>query len=254
MNVKYRTIFPDFVLKKTQIDKSKFNSTLALKCKPFIDSYIYGLEYTYPYNTTLTVSSINDEIIFDVEDNWEKDANILKLVENKPIGTIDSGYFGLASGLDIKVPEGYSLRIEPHPSLLFESEINVVSGHLETFWWPNLMFLVFKAPLNGESIVFKKGMPLAQFLIVPTELNYVIEKMTVEEIEERRNLSKQISDSRKYLSKKYKDKKGNYFDSTYKVLAQNFRNFGLQGILKLLQIGNKTIINLKKKLFKKKEA
>jgi len=255
MIIKFRSIFEDTVLEKTKIQKLNNLPELALRCKPFLDAYTYGYEILYPYLTTLEIRNENGEIKFYPEKNWEKDSALLKKVSSKPVGCIDKGFFGLASGMDIQVPEDFILRVEPHPSTALDDSLAyAIPGHIETNWWPSLLFLVFRAPKENQSIILKKNDPIAQFILLPKNNNYLIQKMTEEECLERQKINAKVNNLRKNISKAYEDKNGNIFDSTYKKLSKLMHNYGTKNLRNILEVFSKNVKSIKKILFKKNGA
>ena len=52
-------------------------------------------------------------------------------------------------------------------------------------WWPMIYFLVFKAPPEGVTHVFRPGEPFAQILVVPEEADFELVPMPEDEAAER---------------------------------------------------------------------
>ena len=256
MEIKYRSVFNEtyFGVIKNKIDlEMPSKSANPFACKPFKDAYEYGLEITYPYKTDLIVQNNDGKLDFICD--WSKDQDTLSKVSSKPVGSISDGFFGLASGLDIQVPENFVLRIETHPNYyLKENYPCVVPGNLETYWWSSLFFLVFKSPPAGKSITFTYGMPIAKFVVVPQNVEYEISKMTEDEEEKRRKNFATINENRKILGKSYTDNKGQAFDTTYKNLSCYIKNNGCKKLESILESLESKNLKIKKCLFKKKRG
>jgi len=185
-------------------------------CPPFVDGATYALELLYPFDTECHI--INENGLAKVQGDWEKERPGSHAWP--PFDNFAPGFYGFTSCLDIKVPPGYVLRLEPHPSYFTDQTWSVpcvVPGHLQTEWWPKIFFIVFKIPAPGQTHIFKKNNPYAQILIVPKKIEYKIKEMTEQEAKERSELEANIG---KFAEKSWKDHKGNMFDDKYKVLSR----------------------------------
>src|SRR5690606_14218143 len=97
--------------------------------------------------------------------------------------SLTPNYYSLATLLEIKAPENYTIRIESHPRLYSDRTGNVplvVPGHIGGFW-PRSLFVVFKVPREGERHLFKPQEPYAQILAFQDNVNYQLQPMTVAE-------------------------------------------------------------------------
>ena len=76
--------------------------------------------------------------------------------------------------LDLKVEPGFALRTEPHPRFYTDrtDTCPIAVPALIRSWWPMLFFVVFKAPAEGRSHVFRPGEPFAQILVIPEEAQF----------------------------------------------------------------------------------
>jgi hypothetical protein len=94
-------------------------------------------------------------------------------------------------------------------------------GLLEMDWWPEIFFMVFRAPYAGKQYVFKKGDPLAQLIVVPKNVKYDIQPMSDKDSERRavqqHNLENQWN--RMCTRVFYCDDGEEFFDNKYKVLS-----------------------------------
>jgi hypothetical protein len=265
MNLKYRTIFENFILQKIQLQindwaGSKKNDKKEIKvqpfmCKPYAEAATYGFELIYPYETTVEVDNTNGVFKFITTDDWANDQSSIKKIGNIPIGQISDQHFGINTGLDIKAPRNHILRIEPHPAFFGKDNYPcAIPGHLETDWWSSLFFVVFKAPAENTKLVFYKGMPIAQCFILPKNNKFIPALMSEKEAEQRRIDFSTIHKNRNKISQNYKDANGNIFDHTYKSISNYVNNYGIKGFknfIKNLQTNFTKIKKLGFRLFKK---
>ena len=228
-------------------------------CVPFVEGSTYGLEMYWAFNTEYELITENGvpKFIGDAKDEAEK----LKEINFPPFSQFAPGHFGISSCLDVMVPDGYVLRIEPHPRYYTDETWTTplaITGHLNTAMWPKIFFLVFKNPAPGQKYIFRKDEPIAQMLILPRKVIYEIQEMTEAEKNSRNILDNRITKSCKhFVTNDWHDHKGNNFDDKYKVLNNIFIRKGKEGMAKLLddveasQQKNR-FRNIKNKLFIKK--
>lgn len=191
-------------------------------CLPWVEGSTYGLELVYSFDQELRISKKNGEIVMDPADG------------ELPFKFFAKEHYGHCPNVDIMVPPGYVIRTEPHPRYFTDTTGTVplmVPGHIQTEWWTRFFFVVFKAPFEGQTHVFRKGEGIGQFLIVPKKLNYKIREQTPEEANKRTHWSN--------LSLMYDaligdhgwvSDTGNPFNDKYKVLAREFAKHGEAGI------------------------
>jgi hypothetical protein len=117
-------------------------------CPPFTDACIHGFELLYQYETEMQVVNVNGKVEF----KWN--------LEKEPGGGGDPRKdfiythppekdYIFNTSLDIQVPPGYVLRIEPHPRFYVDETETVAPaycGHIQSDWWPKELFVVFKNP------------------------------------------------------------------------------------------------------------
>lgn len=206
-------------------------------CIPFVEASTYGLELVYSFDTECKVKNINGNIVF--EGDFSEENKSCPEVKLPPFLSFSSGHFGMGSCLDIEVPDGYSLRTEPHPKFYTDSTGTVpccIPGHIQTSWWPKIFFVVFKNPNLNQEIIFRKNEPYGQILIVPDKIQYEIEKMTSDEENTRNQLSyiieKNIS---KIASNCWRDNKGNNFSDKYKQISKIYKKDGKTGVERFLK-------------------
>ncbi len=217
-------------------------------CVPFVEGSTYGLELLYTFDTECHVQNINGEIKFIGD--FTKENNSLPSVILPPFSTFAPGHFGMTSCLDILVPDGYVLRLEPHPRYYTDETYTVplaIPGHLNTNMWPKIFFVVFKNPMPGQTYVFRKGEPYAQILVVPRKVNYEITEMTSTEQSARGLLDDAIQTyCKKFVENDWHDHKGNNFDDKYKILNQIYVRKGTDGVKEFMRkIADDTKQNIK---------
>lgn len=229
-------------------------------CPPFVEGSTYGHELIYPYKSECRVKRINGEVIFEGDfsnEDWligEDGKNIVgdqPRRKTPPMMLFASGHFGMSSSLDLEPPEGYVIRTEPHPRFYTDESGTapcLIAGHIQR-WWSRIFFVVFKAPKEGEVIIFREGEPYGQVLFVPQKNNVQIQEFTEEEKQLRQLRDLKISDySKKIANHSWIDNKGFNFDDKYKVLSGAYSKGGYSSIDKLIE----TKINSKPKDLKTK--
>jgi len=229
-------------------------------CPPFVEGSTYGLELYYPFDTECHVKNVNGKIVF--EGDFTQENQQCHGVTLPPFVAFSDNHFGMTSALDIRVPEDYVLRTEPHPRFYTDTTNTVpccVPGHIQTSWWPKIFFVVFKSPNIGQTIIFKKDQPFGQILILPKKVTYEIQEMDQEEIYERGLLDSILEKNISKIAKnRWRDSKGYSFSDKYKQLSTLVAKEGYQKMKEYLHglylLGkNKKITVYKNKIkFKKK--
>lgn len=205
-------------------------------CPPFVDGSTYGLELYYPFDTECHVSIENEKLKF--EGDFEKEQTKIPEITLPPFMSFAPGHFGMTSALDIKVPEGYVLRTEPHPRFYTDTTGTVpccLPGHLQTDWWPRIFFVVFKNPYPGQKLIFRKNEPYGQILILPRKVCYDIKEMTNGEKAARSTSDAKINTYAKKICKNdWHDHIGHNFDDKYKVLSSTNAKNGCDSVNKFI--------------------
>lgn len=219
-------------------------------CIPFVEGATYGLELYYPFESECRVSMVNNEILFE-GDFVEEQKQCLD-VPMPPFMCFAPGHFGMTSALDIKVPSGYILRTEPHPRYYTDTTNTVpccLPAHIQSEWWPKIFFVVFKNPVPGQTLIFRKGEPYGQVLILPKKINYEIKEMTLEEASSRGSFDEKLNKYCKKIAKNdWYDHLGHNFDDKYKILSTVFNKSGVTGVKEFVE----TIASKTKKKFRGK--
>lgn len=190
-------------------------------CIPFVEGNTYGLELIYAYEKEQRVTKKDGKIVFSNELSFKCFAD---------------NHYGYQAGFDIQIPKDYVLRLEPHPKYFVdETTPCVVPGHLQTEWWTRFFFIVFKAPFEGQTHIFRKGEPYGQILIVPQKINYKIRKQTKKEEKKRANWSALSLKNDQFIGEhSWQADNGIKFNDKYKVLQRIYQKEGEVGLEKIL--------------------
>jgi hypothetical protein len=208
-------------------------------CPPFTDACIHGFELLYQYETEMQVVNVNGKVEF----KWN--------LEKEPGGGGDPRKdfiythppekdYIFNTSLDIQVPPGYVLRIEPHPRFYVDETETVAPaycGHIQSDWWPKELFVVFKNPAPGQRHIFRKGEPYAQALCIPRD-DVVLTEMTPEERESRRKMEREMVLAKTLIARRVWVSSHNVvFTDYYTVLSRAFARKGLAGVEEVVREG-----------------
>jgi hypothetical protein len=187
-------------------------------CTPFSEMAKYGVEILYPYDHEIRVSTRSGRFAFegdfgpppDNERAWP------------PFRSFGDGFYTFQLLLDLKPELGFATRIDPHPRYFTDSTDTtpLAVPALIRNWWPMIYFIVFKAPPEGQTHIFRPGEPMAQFSFVPEDPDFVLEPMTEDEAAERELQSRRIYESRSTLGadSQWLSSTNTVFDATYRRL------------------------------------
>jgi len=204
----------------------------AWHCPAFTDACIHGFELLYQYETELQVLNVNGKIEFrwsmDKEPGEGSDPRRDFVYTHPP--AID---YLFSTSLDIQVPPGYVLRIEPHPRFYRDETETVapaVCGQVQTDWWPKRLFVVFKNPPPGQRHIFRKGEPYAQALCIPRD-DFSLTEMTPQERDARRKMEEEVLLAKSLIARRvWVSSENVVFTDYYAVLARAFARKGLEGV------------------------
>jgi len=204
----------------------------AWHCPAFTDACIHGFELLYQYETELHVVNVDGNIEFKWSQEKEPgeggDPRAQFLMSHRPV----TDYL-FHTSVDIQVPPGYVLRVEPHPRFYRDESGTApaaVCGHVQTEWWPKKLFLVFKIPQPGQTHIFRKGEPYAQVLCIPRD-DFVMTEMTPDERARRRKLEEEMMRVMSLIAKRVWVSGHNVvFTDFYNVLARAFARDGQAGV------------------------
>jgi hypothetical protein len=168
-------------------------------CLSFAEASTHGLEFTYPYEAECHVIGERGTIRFE----WDfarEPGDTLSGGEFRAFAPLDaSEYYLFNTRVDVLPPPGHVLRTEPHPRFFTDKTGTVplaMIGHLQNEWFPRMLFVVFRAPRQGQCHIFRKGEPFVQILFVPQRLKYDVVRLSAEEAGRRQDPDTAFAPSR----------------------------------------------------------
>ena len=191
----------------------------AWHCMPFVEAAHAGIELFYPLDTELRVTRRKGQVVLTGDFGPDPGTG----VQWPPFRAFGELYYTYQLLLDLRVPEGMAVRTEPHPRVFTSAADDVpiaVPALLRTSWWPMISFVVFKAPPEGCTHVFRRGEPFLQLLVVPVGDELELVAMEAEEAAERTLQAERIHASRATLGKAstWLSATDTVFDGTYRNL------------------------------------
>lgn len=190
-------------------------------CAPFSEGARYGLELLYPFDQPLTVTTRRGQVRLDADWGPAPD-NGLNWPPFRPFG---DHFYSYQVVLDLKVPAGWAVRMEPHPRYYADvshSTPLAVQALVRADWWPMMFFMIFKAPPRGVTHVFRNGEGFAQAIVIPAEPDLTLEPMGDDEAAERELRARRIHASRPTLSAgtRWVSSTNTEFDGTYRHMLR----------------------------------
>jgi hypothetical protein len=186
-------------------------------CIPFTEGAQYGIELFYPYDNELHVTKRKGRLLLEGDFGPAPETDL----QWPPFRAFGENYYTYQLLVDLKVSDDMAVRTEPHPRFYTDPDDSVpiaVPALLRTSWWPMISFIVFKAPAEGRTHIFRPDEPFMQMLFVPVESNFELAEMSDEEEAEREMRSRRIHASRETLSKEtwWTSSTNTIFDGTYR--------------------------------------
>jgi hypothetical protein len=228
--VKYRLVNPGLAPRRTKMEVPGWSGAREPRrdgsreqvwhCLPFTESAQYGIEIFYPYETELGVSTFDGKLVFAGDLGPDPGTG----VEWPPFRTFGERFYTYQLLLDLKPEPGYAVRVEPHPR--FYTDVTdtcpIAVPALVRGFWPMLSFMVFKAPSEGRTHVFRPGEPMAQLIVIPAEPDIGLEPMGEAEAAERELQARRIHASRQTLASEttWLSTSNTVFDGTYRHLLR----------------------------------
>jgi hypothetical protein len=229
--IKYRLIDPRLRPRRTKMEMPGWAGTAQPRkdgsheqvwhCMPFTEGAQYGIEVFYPYDNELRVTKRSGkvELLGDFGPdpgtglNWP------------PFRAFGANFYTYQLLLDLNAGPETAVRTEPHPRYYTDPNDEVplaVPALLRTNWWPMISFVVFKAPPEGRTHVFRKDEPFMQMIFVPVEPQFELVPMDEEEAAEREMRGRRIHASRDTLSKEtaWVSSTDTVFDGTYRHILR----------------------------------
>jgi hypothetical protein len=232
--VKYRLFEPRLAPRRTKIEvpgwggksepRRDGSHEQAWHCIPFIEGAQYGIELLYPYENELHVTKRSGRVV--LEGDFGPDP--VTGVQWPPFRAFGEEYYTYQLLLDLEVADDMAIRTEPHPRFYTSAADDVpiaVPALLRTSWWPMISFVVFKAPPEGRTHIFRSGEPFMQILFLPAEPQFELVPMSEEEAAEREMRYRRIHASRDTLGKEstWTSSTDTVFDATYRNILRAAR-------------------------------
>ena len=222
--VKYRSINPKLSPRRTRIEVPGWagqpeprvdgSHEYPWHCIPFTEAASAGIELLYPYDRELRVSTRDGELCFDGE--WAG-------TTPPPFRSFGKEYFTYQILIDLKVKEGLAIKTETHPRFYSDvtGTVPIAVPAVVRHWWPMLFFVVFKAPAEGQTHIFRPDEPFIQVTVVQADEKIELVEMPEEEAAERELQSERIYASRSTLSadSQWVSSTDTVFDGTYRRIC-----------------------------------
>lgn len=188
-------------------------------CVPFVEAARAGLELCFPYAEELRVSTRDGALTF--EDGAGRP--LPPGGGGPPFRSFGREYFTYQSCVDLKVDPTHAIKVETHPRFYTDrtGTAPIAVPAVLRAWWPMINFLVFKAPPEGGTHVFRPGEPFVLITVVPAEQAVEVVDMPEAEAAERELQSRRIHASRATLSADslWTSSTRTIFDGTYRRLS-----------------------------------
>ena len=224
--VKYRLINPGLRPRRTRLEipgwagkpepRVDGSHEYAWHCLPFSEAAKAGIELFYPYDTELHVSTRNGTMIFE----GSLGSTEASEAEEPPFRSFGQEFYTYQILIDLKVEEGYAVKTETHPRFYTDTTgtVPIAVPALLRHWWPMMNFMVFKAPAEGQTHIFRPNEPFMQITIVEAEADYELVAMPEEEAAERELQARRIHASRCTLTadSQWTSSTKTVFDGTYR--------------------------------------
>ncbi|HYM72246.1 MAG TPA: hypothetical protein VET89_04645 [Stellaceae bacterium] len=238
--VKYRLFEPRLAPRRTKLEvpgwagrpepRRDGSHEYAWHCMPFVEGAQYGVELFYPFDNELHASKRNGQVVLEGDFGPDPGTG----VQWPPFRSFGEDYYTYQLLLDLKAADDMAVRTEPHPRFYTSSTDDVpiaVPALLRTSWWPMISFVVFKAPAEGRTHIFRPGEPFMQLLFLPAAADFELVPMDEEEAAEREMRSRRIHASRDTLGKEstWTSSTNTVFDGTYRNILRAARTKAREG-------------------------
>jgi hypothetical protein len=226
--VKYRMSNPRLAPRRTRMEipgwsgdrqpRATGSREQVWHCVPFSEGAQYGIELFYPYDNELHVTTRDGKLVLDGDFGPAPEPGL----QWPPFRNFGGSFYTYQLLLDLKVGNGLAIRTEPHPRFYADTTgtVPIAVPALIRNWWPMLFFCVFKAPIEGQTHIFRPREPFAQIIIIPEEANFELKPMTEDEAAERELQARRIHANRPNLSAEteWVSATDTVFDGTYRHL------------------------------------
>lgn len=194
-------------------------SAVPFHCKPWLDGQKLGYTLFYGYLSPITIVGLGDNKIA-----VEGEEQVMKERKGRSIAdTFAAGHFGLSIAYTLITKQGFNTLILPanDPPAGFD----IISGVIETDWYPKGLFLVSRMPEKGERIAIDYGDELARAVVIPRPkpLPPAV-PLTDEELDEFDVRAQQYKQEEKTTHTRWIDVYGKPFTHLYRVWSSQRRS------------------------------
>jgi hypothetical protein len=226
--VKYRLANPKLNPRRTRLDvpgwagqtdpRADGSHEQPWHCIPFSEYARGAIELCYPFDHEFHVSMRGGDMIFEEMAETEIVAG-----EAPPFRRFGENYYTYQLLLDLKVEDSYAIKAETHPRFYTDTTgtVPIAVPAVIRHWWPMIFFVVFKAPADGQTHIFRPGEPFMICSVVLADDKIELMEMPEDESAERELQSRRIYASRSTLTadSKWTSSTNTVFDGTYRRLA-----------------------------------
>ena len=186
-------------------------------CKPWVDGQSLGWTLSYGFFTDITIHGLpNGKIKVDNLDQLAREAQQAKVVDQ-----FARGHFGISSGYTFSTPNGILSLILPTDHA--PENLNLVTGVIESDWYPRQIFLVFQSPPEGVSIHLEYQQPIAKVVLVPRHEGISAEPVTSSELEKLNASRDEYLKEEEITSSRWVDADDQPFTNLYKIWSREHR-------------------------------
>ena len=224
--VKYRAVNPNLHPRRTRLEipgwagepepRADGSHEYPWHCIPFSEAARAGIELFYPYEDELHVTTRNGDLAFEGDFGDSPESG----TQRPPFRSFGQEYYTYQILIDLKVEDGFAIKTETHPRFYTDTTgtVPIAVPAILRHWWPMMFFVVFKAPAEGQTHIFRPGEPFIQVTIVQAEAKFELVEMPEDEAAERELQSQRIYASRSTLSadSQWVSSTNTVFDGTYR--------------------------------------
>jgi len=229
--VKYRLFEPRLAPRRTKLEvpgwggkpepRRDGSHEYGWHCMPFVEGAQYGIELFLPVRQRTARDEAGRQVVLEGDFGPDPGTG----VNWPPFRTFGEEYYSYQLLVDLKVADDVAVRTEPHPRF-YTSTVNdvplAVPALLRTSWWPMISFVIFKAPPESCTHIFRPGEPFMQMLFLPADPQFELVLMDEEEAAERELRDRRIHASRDTLARDttWTSSTDTVFDGTYRQILR----------------------------------
>lgn len=187
-------------------------------CKPWADGQMVGWTLFYGFLTPITITGQADGSI--AVDNL---AQLARETQQPQIITrFAKGHFGIGSGYTLQTPPGFVSLILPATQP--PAGLEALTAVIESDWYPRQLFLVFRLPPVGTSIILDRGMELARVVVIPRQEQMEARPLTAAELAILQEREQQYLDEEKSTDSRWRSASGDEFTHLYRQWSKRHRS------------------------------